>query len=51
MKKVSSTDKRVHIKQRRAIEREFSGRLLVIDEVHNIRANDDKEEQQKIYKI
>jgi len=42
MKKVSSTDKRVHIKQRRAIEREFSGRLLVIDEVHNIRANDDK---------
>ena len=43
MKKVSSTnDKKLFAKQRRAIEREFSGRLLVIDEVHNIRANDVK---------
>ena len=43
MKKISGKDdKKVIKKQRRALEKEFSGRLLVIDEVHNIRANDVK---------
>jgi len=43
MKKISNNnDKKIVSKQRRAIEREFSDRLLVIDEVHNIRANDVK---------
>ncbi len=43
MKKISNNnDKKIVSKQTRAMEREFSGRLLVIDEVHNIRANDVK---------
>ena len=47
IKKYQGDDKKNKSKQRRAIDREFSGRLLVIDEVHNIRANDEKEEQHK----
>ena len=43
MNKISGKDnEKVIKKQRRALEKEFSGRLLVIDEVHNIRANDIK---------
>ena len=37
-----SGDKKKKQRQRKAIDREFSGRLLVIDEVHNIRASDMK---------
>lgn len=43
IKKVSGNDdKKIKLRQRRIIEKEFSDRLLVIDEVHNIRSNDIK---------
>ena len=43
IKKVSTkNDKKTLLREKRVIEKEFSDRLLVIDEVHNIRSNDIK---------